>query len=403
MPKTTLPAFRNRLWDFGFSGMALAVVVVQVALHLPPITGIHQYFCVYHAGVDSAWHGNSPYHIGPIQNTVERRLKIQPGGFSCGFFLPPTSFVILAPFATVSWQIADRAWILLSISCAVICGSLAHSFGRTLSNRPGWGFVAATILLCPLVQRAIALGQTPLFICACIALAQRAFECGRPRLGTLLWASVAIKPHLALPLLAAAWFIGGWRRGMGIAVTMSIAWIAGCFLIGDPVSVSLGYVDFLGDSHKAIGFNRIENDQIVGWNRLLASVGGPLIEFGSIGVLAGFSISLGVLWALRIRRLESPNSQWILAASVAWGLFTAQAHGYELVMLALTAPYLLRLKDQRCHVDLAVLLGVLLVMSVPREAVVRLMLATDVTAAILSYRAAALAVFCVHLLIRKPQ
>ena len=140
------------------------------------------------------------------------------------------------------------------------------------------------------------------------------------------------------------------------------------------------------------------------WNRLVVAVGGPAIELGAVGRLAGLVIASSILWVVRVRQCHPPNS-WLLAACITWGLFTVQARGYELVLLSLTVPYLVRLHDCRRYGDLVFLLALIAVMSIPRSVV--LAFGTTVGAdaflpLILSYRAIALACLAGFLLLRKP-
>ncbi|MCE9561940.1 MAG: DUF2029 domain-containing protein [Planctomycetes bacterium] len=390
--------------DLVFVVIAAVVVSGQLAFGLPPIAGPHQDFCIFHAGVGLAWNFTSPYDLGLVETTVSQRLGIE-GGFPCGFFLPPLSFVVLAPFAILPWPIAEIAWVATLLLGALASGSLAWTFGRQGPQR-GWGVIVATVLLCPLVQRSISLGQSGLFICACVALGQWAFERRRPLLGSLLWGLTGLKPQLALPLLVAAGFVGGWRRSAGIGAVIALLWTFGTMLIGEPLGVTVRYAEFLRESHKTVGFNRITNDQIVSWNRLVVAVGGPAIELGSVGVVVGVCAALGFIWWLRIHRQPQPPESWTLAVCVAWGLFTAGPLGYDLVLLTLMAPYLFRLHDRGYDIDLVVLLGAIAVISIPRELFLRLGNATnspDLLPFILSYRSVALSTIAVYLLLQKPR
>jgi len=392
-------------WSLTVVTLAVVVVSVQLALSMPAISGEQQDFCVYYTGVELAWNRTSPYDIPRVEGKVAERLGIPLGEFPCGFFPPPLSFIALAPWMLLPWPAAKAAWLFASLLAAGACGLLASLFGREAHRGVGWGVIVGLVLLNPLVQRSISLGQTGLFMCACVVVGQRAFERGRPVAGCLLWGLAGVKPHVSLPLIAAAGFTGGWRRAAGIVLASGGMWIMGALLLGDPLTVTVGYFEYLKDSHAALGFNRISNDQFVSWNRLVAAAGGPEFELGSVGAATGLALSLGVIWVLRMRKQPPPPASWTLAACVTWGLFTVQAHGYELVILVLVVPYLLRLYDGRDFLGLTILLLPLLVMSIPRGAVARLGEAvgpSSLLPLLLSYRAVALAFLAVVLIARKP-
>ena len=63
-----------------------------------------------------------------------------------------------------------------------------------------------------------------------MAVGQWCFERGRPACGVLLWSLCFVKPHVALPLVALAWALGGWRRAAGL-----VAGVAGLNLLGATV------------------------------------------------------------------------------------------------------------------------------------------------------------------------
>ena len=403
------PAGRGRSFAFNAVLAALAVIVytTQLVVQIGPAAGPRQDFCVYHTGVSLAWTGTSPYDLSAIESQVAVRLGLPPGDqFECGFFLSPLSFVVLAPWGLLPWPVADPAWVATLSLLAIACGSLAWTFGRDPDARGmGWGIVVAAIVLNPLVQRSVSLGQTPLFLCGCVALGQLAFERRWPVLGSLLWAGAGLKPHLALPLLAAAYSLGGWRRVAGIVAVMTAGWFLGAALIGNPVDVFGQYVRFLDSTHGQIGFNQVTNDQVVSWNRLVAAAGGPAFNLRAPLTAVGMVAAGLTLWALHFRGGQRPAGSWVLAAAVIWGPFTTQVNGYELVLLILTVPYLLALYHSRRFLDLAGLLAVLGVISLPRGLVLELGTAIareEWRPAVLSYRAIALALLAGYTLFRRP-
>lgn len=385
---------------------AVMIVLAQLVLNLPPLAGARQDFCVYYTGVQLAWEHTSPYDLKRVTPQVINRLNRSDfDGFAAGFFLPPSAFVTLGPWATLSWPVARMMWLATLLLSAIACGCLAWTFGRADQRASGWGAVIALTLLNPLGQRSISLGQTGLYFCACVALGQWAFERRRPWLGSMLWGLTGVKPHLALPVLAVAWFIGGWRRLVGLILVMAAMWLSGAVLLGNPFSVTLSYFEFLRTAHQELGFNTASYDQVVSWNRLLLAIGGKEVNISAPGAIVGFAIALIVLWAVRVRGRARPSESWVLASCISWGLFTVQAHGYELVLLTLAVPYLLRLLDSRRYADLGFLIATLVLASIPKSLVLNLVNSiaiTDLEPFIRSYRAVALAGFAFHLLVREP-
>lgn len=407
--RAVLTGIANQIpWNWVAVIAALGVVATQLSLAIGPISGIQQDFCVYQTGVSFAWSGVWPYDLELVQTTVEDRLGIAAADrpFPCGFFGPPLSFITLAPWGWLPWVVADSLWVALLLLGALSCGSLTWTFDRETGQMAnGWGVVIAVVLLNPLVQRSISLGQTGLYFCGAVALGQWAFERKHSILGSLLWGFTGLKPHLALPLLAVACYSGGWRRLLAIGAVMGIYWSAGCLLFGDPIRVTTAYLAYLGTAHKSIGFNRVTNDQIISWNRLIAAAGGPLFDLSLLAMISGLVIAGFLLWAVQIRRHTSPPVSWMLAACVIWGLLTVQVLGYDLVLLALTIPYILRLGDRGRYTDLALLLLALAVVSIPRGVVVALGTTTGFSHGLpllLSYRTIALVGAAIHILVREP-
>jgi hypothetical protein len=373
-----------------------------------PAAGYRIDFFINYTGYRLAREGTSPYDLALIRGIVERHLSeagAEEPTLECGFFQPPESFLVMAPFAALSWPAADILWLSLLTALGMSCGSLAWTFGRSPARRDrGFGILVALLLLNPLTLRAVSLGQTPLYLAGCVALGQLAFERGWSSLGAVCWGLTGIKPHLALPLLMAAFVIGGWRRALPIAAVIALTNLLGGLFLGNPFETIQSYITFLGTAHKQVGFNRITNDQLVSWNRLLFAVGGPAVELGPALILAGYAVAALLLY-VRHGRQPGLSPSWVLAATVVWGLFTNQAHGYELVLLVLTAPYLFLLADANRRTDLIALLLLFGVASIPRSVVNALALHLAPAALLpllLSYRAILVALLAAYFVIRKP-
>ena len=58
---------------------------------------------------------------------------------------------------------------------------------------------------------------------ACVAAGLLCFERGRPYLAAVLWAIPFVKPHLAIPLIPLAWYLGGWRPAALLVALVGVA------------------------------------------------------------------------------------------------------------------------------------------------------------------------------------
>lgn len=300
---------------------------------------------IYRAGAALALGGESPYHLAPVRELVAAQFPDpHPSPTSlvtnCGFFLPPAAVLLFAPFAALPWTPAKLLW-------AVLTGVAGWAVARSpdLFRRPGdtppslvGRLLPFALLLNPLVAAVLVVGQTSLIAAGCAVFGLMAFARNRPTLGTLLWAVPFVKPHLALPLIPLAWFLGGWKRAAGLVAVVAGLNLAGAALIGPPLDATRDYLDFLPAARSAVLYNRAElNPQITSWNRALFAAGGPLVELTAATTLAGSAVWLGLV-LVRCRR-GRPSPAWATAAAAVGGLLCCQVLGYELVGLVLVVPW----------------------------------------------------------------
>jgi len=380
---------------------------------------------IYRAGASVALAGQSPYDTALIRHEVGRLLPPEDGSgvaLNCGFFLPPEAIALFAPFALISWHWAELCWFLTLTAFGLACGTLAWTFGRdSVRQGSGWAIIVVALLLNPVTQLALVVGQTSLLFAGSIALGQYCFECGRPRLGCLLWSLTFIKPHLAIPFLVLAWVFGGWRRAAGIAFFVALLNVVGGLLtrasFAGAIDLFAEYVNYVGSGHKQVIFNLVaENFQILSWNRLVAAVGGPAIDLTIGMIFAGFTL-WGLLVLARLRlcasRHTSPNwlvqcSSYLLAVTATGTLFFAQVLAYELILLVLLVPLLARYFDLGRLRDAWFLIGILLYLMVPIDVIERLaeFLALDEVSRgrtlLRSHKCFGMALLAMYLLARGP-
>ena len=305
----------------------------------------HEDLWIYSSGPWLAVRGHSPYEVARIHARVEERWPDDENlDGNSGFFLTPPALLVYAPWAALPWEWAKPLWCAFTIAVAAAAG-----WGvRRLSDHPlpAWFTAAAVVavLLNPLSLFVLIVGQTTLLVRGCVVLGEVAERAGWRRVGCLLWAVAFIKPHIALPLVPLACWLGGWRRAAEVLVwAAGLNVLAGLVFFGEPLFV-LDYLGYVQHGHQTVEFNRVgANKQITGWNRLVAAAGGPAVELGMLGTLAGYAVLLG-LAAVRVRvgRVR-PTREWCFALAGCGALSCCQLLPYELPLLCLGLPYLVGL------------------------------------------------------------
>jgi hypothetical protein len=295
---------------------------------------------IYRAGAAVAVGGESPYRAGAIRPWIEGQWPDDARlAENSGFFLPPLAITLYALFAAAPWAAAKVLWVGALVAAGLSAFALPRLFAPPDSDqnplvRP---LVAAAVLLNPVTVAGLVVGQTSLVTVGCVVWGQVAWAAGYHRLAGPLWAVAFVKPHLALPLLPLAWYLGGGRRAAELAAWVSGLTLAGWLLAGGSPTLFADYLAFLADGHKAVAFNRAElNPQVTSWNRLVIGLGGPVVELGAATILAGYAVWAGLVAAVRWRVRPSPS--WATAAAAVGALLCCQVLGYELVLLALAVP-----------------------------------------------------------------
>ncbi len=305
----------------------------------------HEDLFIYRVGAVIGLQGRSPYDTAVVRELVVAQYPDDPVlANNLGFFLPPQAIVLFAPFAGLPWVVGKYAWAVLTVGLTGLAARRLGVFASSpvpASLGPLFAFV---VLLSPIVVTGMIVGQTSALAFACVVLGEVAYRSGWKRLAGFLWAVPFVKPHLALPLLPLAWYLGGWRRA-----TELLTWLVGLNLVGCLVSTGSplllrDYVDYLSTGHTAVAFNRVAtNPHITSWNRLVVAADGPAIELSASGVLAGYVV-WGLAVLVRVRLAASrPTPAWLVAVAFAVAPVVCQVMGYELTLLALVVPHALDL------------------------------------------------------------
>ncbi len=322
-----------------------ACLLLAFALVQAVATGHQEDFFIYRWGSHRAAGGESPYDIAQVRAAVATQFPDPdptPTSFvnNCGYFLPPAATVLFLPFALVPWSAAKVAWAVTNGLAAYLIARLpwlwatAPTAGRLLSA------CSLLLVLNPVSLAVQVVGQsTPVFV-GFVAAGLFAFDRGKPYLAALLWVVPFVKPHLALPLVPLAWFLGGWRPAAVLVAGVAGLNLAGAWLIGGSPLVLKEYFDFLPATREAVAYNRVAlNPTIPSWNRLLLAAGGPAIELGLLGTLAGYLVWFGLVVGRCAVAGTVPARSWAVAATTAGAVLCSQVLVYELLVLAGVVPW----------------------------------------------------------------
>jgi hypothetical protein len=273
------------------------------------------------------------------------------------------------------WATAKIAWAAVMALAGYAIARLPEAF-RGPDAPPGplppvWRAVGVALVLNFLSVAIIAVGQTPILFVGCVVAGQWCFDRGGRWglwLGALLWAVPFVKPHLALPLIPLAWYLGGWRRAAAVVAVVATLNLMGATLAGGSPLKLIDYLEYVPTAHKEVVYNRAElNPQITSWNRLLFSLGGPLVELTIVTTVAGYLVWGGLVIGRCAATGEYPSRAWALAAAAVGGMLCCQVLGYETLGLVLTIPWIrdLFVTGRRWQGTAGVLL--LLLQQLPRE------------------------------------
>jgi hypothetical protein len=327
-------------------------------------------FFIYRLGAELALNGQSPYNLSAIRARVAEQYPdpdAGPDSFvnNCGYFLPPMAVLVYAPFAMLPWPAAKVAWAIASALAAFGITRIPSLFQKSPPGQgPIWNGLVPFLLVVNFLALAILqVGQSTLVVVGCVAFGQWCFERNRPALGTLLWSVAFIKPHVALPLVPLAWYLGGWKRAVGLVAVVVLLNVAGAIVIGSPM-VLRDYVDFLAAGHKAVAFNLAErNPEITSWNRLLFVATGTLVEQTAPITLASYLIFFGLVLGRCALAGKLLSAAWAMAAAAVAAAWCPQVLAYEAYGLVLVVPWLRELFATRspCRQVLGIVVALLLI------------------------------------------
>ena len=310
-------------------------------------------FFIFRLGAVLTARGESPYDIPKVRAEVaktfpEKDPEPKPESFlnNCGYFLPPQATVLFLPFAMLPWPVAKVVWALLQGLAGFAIATLPNLYRRKDDPAPAGivpKLVPFLLLLNFLTLGVVMVGQFAVVFVGCVAAGLWCFSRG-DRLGTalgvLLWSVAFVKPHVALPLIPLAWYLGGWKRAAALIGVVAAFNLIGATLVGGSPLFLRDYLDYLGGSFRAVMFNRAElNYEMTSWNRLLFVAGGPLVEQTAKTAVASYLVWFGLVLGRCGLAGVKPSAAWALAVAAAGAVWCPQVLGYEALVLALAVPW----------------------------------------------------------------
>lgn len=333
--------------------IAAAVLLFVVALSDASNPDLNRDFFIYRLGAELGARGDWPYDVPKVRARVAEQFPDPDPKFDSfvnnnGYFPPPLAILVYAPFAMLPWGASKIAWAFVTLFAAYAIARLPGMFRNPEEQHEPlplvWRAVGVGLVLNFLSIAIIKVGQTPLLFIGCVIAGQWCFEkWGRIGLwlGALLWAVPFVKPHLALPLIPLAWYLGGWKRAAAVLGVVGALNLIGATVAGGSPLALQRYLEYVPTAHKEVLYNRAElNPQITSWNRLLFSLGGPLVELTIVTTVAGYLVWGGLVLARCAATGERPSASWALATATVGGMLCCQVLGYETLGLVLTVPWM---------------------------------------------------------------
>ena len=330
---------------------APAVLLGALGIYQALATNNFPDFFIYRAGSELGLRGESPYNIALIRQIASAQFpdddpREDSFVLNCGYFLPPMAVLAFAPFTALAWPAAKVAWgVALGLAAAAIV-TLPDLFRKPDAGGPApvragplRPIVPFLLVLNPLALAIVVVGQVTIVSIGCVAAGLWCFSRNRPTLGVVLWSAAFVKPHVALPLVPLAWYLGGWKRAAALVALVAGLNLVGAAIVGGSPLFLKDYFDYLPTGHKAVLYNQAErNPQITSWNRLLVSCGGPLIELGAATTLAGYLVWGGLVLG-RCATRGRPSTTWACAAAASGAVVCSQVLAYELLILVIAVPW----------------------------------------------------------------
>jgi Glycosyltransferase family 87 len=354
--------------------LVAAFLLFAFALYQALATNYQRDFFIFRLGSEFVLRGENPYNIEKIREPIAAHFTAEEEKefvANCGYFMPPMAILEFMPFALLPWVAAKVAWAVVIGIAAYFIARLPGVYLPAGSPPPGIVLgvcVPLLLVLNPVTPSVVLIGQYTVLFVGCAAAGLLAFERGRPYLAAVLWALSFAKPHLAMPLIPLAWYLGGWRPALLLVFLLVALNAIGATIIGGTPMFMRDYLNFLPQAREAVLYNRVQsNPTILSWNRLLYALGGPLVELSVVTIFAGYLVGFGLI-ALRCALANAkPSATWAIAMTAVGGVFCAQVIVYESLFLLLAVPWIRDLFASGYGVRGLLAVGLLAMQTIPQK------------------------------------
>ncbi|HEX4607581.1 MAG TPA: glycosyltransferase family 87 protein [Urbifossiella sp.] len=329
---------------------AAALLVLAFGVFQALAANVFPDLFIYRYGAELGLRSQNPYDTAAIRSAVAVQFPEEnpdENAFvnNCGFFLPPGAVAVFAPFAALPWPNAKLLWGAVNGLAAFVIARVIVLF-RPAGQPTGPDLVRLVLpfilVLNFLTVAVVMVGQTAVVAAGGVIAGLVAFGRGWNIAGAILWALPFVKPHVALPLLPLAWYLGGWKRAAAVAAVVGGLNLMGAFFVGGSPLFLRDYVTLVGAGHKGVVFNLAERAyEMTSWNRLLFVIGGErwLVEQSAGTMLLSYAVGFGLVLARCLLAWTRPSETWALAMAAALSVVCPQVLGYELVGLVLAVPW----------------------------------------------------------------
>lgn len=360
---------------FSFPAVMAGCLLFSFALFQAITTNNARDFFIFRLGAQLASRGENPYSVPAIRAAVAAEYPRDDKNTrefvdNCGYFLPPMAVMVFLPFAAAPLASAKIGWAIATGIAGFLVSrlpglSLSRSFAvPSMLSRNLLPFV---LILNPLALAVVLVGQFTLISLGCVVAGLMCLKRGRPHVTAILWVLPFIKPHVALPLILVLWLLGGWRPAALLLFLVLILNLMGATVVGGSPLFLVDYLTFLSDSHKTVGYNRVElNPSITSWNRLLYACGGPLVELTGLTTVAAYVVWFVLAFGRVAISRTRPSSAWIVAVAAVGSVFCAQVLVYELLILLLLVPWLGELFASRRRLPASLAVALLTLQLIPQ-------------------------------------
>lgn len=332
--------------------------------------------------------------------------KVRTLGQPFPLYYPPQFFLFFTQLARLHWQAALCIWLSTATLIALACGTVVWAFdpGTRHASIRDPVLIGCAFLLAPFTTYMIAMGQSTMILCGAVVLGGLALRRGRPWLASLLWSFCAIKPQAGFELLALTLIVGGWLFSFRVAFwVLLLNVIGGLVVAGDPLMIRGMWSG--ASQYISVYYNTAQSSELLGWNRVLYVLGGPMVDFTPPRILASHATWMALIsascWIRGRFRWSVPY--WVAAGGIG-SIACSLSHHYELVLLILIVPYLYWLWDRGYRLDVAFVLAVIGLLCVPKAIGFPLARAAHLGASgteiLLSYRAFLICGLAAYILVR---